>query len=117
RQGTSVWIHDRAEPASERLARTVAGHLTRVTGFATAEISRGPLRVLGALGAHGVACQAEISFLSDPVEQARLPHRPYTLRPAPPSRRPPRPHARRPPHPPIQSTSTGKCRSCLRSPA
>lgn len=80
RQGSAVWIHDRAEPASERLAGAVAEHLAHATGFAPAVIQRGPLRVLGGLGARAAHCHAEISFLSDPAEEARLADQRYMQR-------------------------------------
>jgi N-acetylmuramoyl-L-alanine amidase len=80
RQGTAIFVHDRATAASERLADALDRRLTRVTGFGGASIARAPLAVLGALVGCQAACHAELAFLTDPAEERRLAEPHYLAR-------------------------------------
>lgn len=80
RQGTTIFVHDRATAASERLAGALDRRLTQVTGFPAARIARAPLGVLGALDARAAACHAELAFLTDPIEEHRLTEPGYVAR-------------------------------------
>jgi hypothetical protein len=80
RQGTTIFVHDRATAASERLAGALDRRLVRVTGFGPARIERAPLRVLGAVDRRAAACHAELAFLTDPDEERRLAEPGYVAR-------------------------------------
>jgi hypothetical protein len=80
RQGTAIFVHDRATAASERLADALDRRLIRVTGFGSAAIARAPIAVLAALDGCPAACHAELAFLTDPAEERRLAEADYLAR-------------------------------------
>ena len=73
-QGSETFIHDRAGTASELFAGRFQRALVRATGHRDHGVTRGAMAVLSPShqDPRTAACLAEISFLSDPREEARL---------------------------------------------
>jgi len=73
-QGTETWLHSNHNAASQQLASRVQSGLRRATGLRDRGVKRGGLGVLSPSFHVSVtaACLAEISFLTDPAEEARL---------------------------------------------
>jgi N-acetylmuramoyl-L-alanine amidase len=72
-QGSEVWVHEQATPRSRALAAAVRDAVVDATGLPDRGVRGGPLAVLDP-ERHGraAACLAEIAFLTDPAEEARL---------------------------------------------
>jgi hypothetical protein len=72
-RGAETWVHERAGSASQRLAASVQGSLSRLGG-PNRGVRRGPLAVLtpDRLAARTAACLVEVDFLSDPEGERRL---------------------------------------------
>jgi N-acetylmuramoyl-L-alanine amidase len=73
-QGTETWTHSLASAASIALARIVQSHTVAATGYRDRGVKA---KVLGVLDpeshdSHTAACLVEVSFLTDPKENARL---------------------------------------------
>lgn len=73
-QGCEAWIHDRASQASRALAERVVAALVAASGNPDRGVKVGPLAVLDPDRHHPdtAACLAEVSFLTDRDEEARL---------------------------------------------
>src|SRR5690349_14609611 len=74
RQGTSAWIHDDASAASAALASELATRVGAVTGHRVDAVGRAPLAAIDprATGPGVAAAHVELSYLSDPREEARF---------------------------------------------
>jgi N-acetylmuramoyl-L-alanine amidase len=73
-QGTETWLHSNHSPESEALAKAVQKSLIQATGLRNRGVKSKNLGVLRP-NSHAVntaACLAEVSFLTDPDEEARL---------------------------------------------
>jgi N-acetylmuramoyl-L-alanine amidase len=73
-QGCEAWIHDRASRASRVLAERVVASLVAASGNSDRGVKVGPLAVLDPdrHRPETAACLAEVSFLTDREEEARL---------------------------------------------
>lgn len=73
-QGTEAWIHHRASPTSEAFGRRLQAAVASVTGNPPHPVQRGNLAVLTPdwHAPKTAACLLEVSYVTDPREQARL---------------------------------------------
>jgi hypothetical protein len=73
-QGSEAWVHSRASDHSRALAEAVLGRVAAATGLGSRGVKAGPLAILypDAHRPDTGACLVEVSFLSDPGEEARL---------------------------------------------
>jgi N-acetylmuramoyl-L-alanine amidase len=73
-QATEIWIHEAAGEASRAFAGAIGAAVAAVTGHPLAPIAAAPMAVLDPSyhAADTAACLVEISYLSDPEEEARL---------------------------------------------
>jgi hypothetical protein len=81
-QGGEAWVHERATAASRELAAALLDGVTAATGRTSRGVKAGPMAILHP-DAHRPgtrACLVEISFLTDPEEEARLGHPDYRQR-------------------------------------
>lgn len=73
-QGTETFVHSDGSAASLRLARAVHARVLAVTGLADRKVKQARFGVIDPAfhDAGTAACLVEISFLTDPKEEARL---------------------------------------------
>jgi N-acetylmuramoyl-L-alanine amidase len=73
-QGTETWTDSDASAASVALARIVQSHVVAATGYRDRGVKAKELGVLNpdSHDPHTAACLVEVSFLTDPNENARL---------------------------------------------
>lgn len=73
-QGTEAWIHHRAGATSEAFGRRLQAAVAGVTGNPPTPVQRGDLAVLKPdwHAPKTAACLLEVSYVTDPREQARL---------------------------------------------
>jgi N-acetylmuramoyl-L-alanine amidase len=73
-QGTETFVHERGSARSLQLAGDVQSALLKATGLKDRRVKRARFGVLAPAShaAETAACLAEISFLTDPAEEARL---------------------------------------------
>lgn len=74
RQGTEAWVHERAGGGSEALGRRLQTAVAAATGNPVEPPRRAGLAVLapGSHAPHTAACLLEVSYVTEPREQARL---------------------------------------------
>ena len=73
-QGGEAWVHPNTSRGSRRLADTVLSRVSQATGLPSRGVKTAPMAILDP-SAHRPdvsACLVEVSFLSDPHEEARL---------------------------------------------
>jgi N-acetylmuramoyl-L-alanine amidase len=73
-QGTETWVHTLASPSSHELAAVVQRFTVGATGYRDRHVKAKTLGVLDPRSHHPstAACLVEVSFLTDPRDEARL---------------------------------------------